>query len=51
MNSFGRYGAGYGEFKNPASVCTDGEAQIIVVDFNNYRVQVLTRDGVTTLEF
>lgn len=51
MNSFGRYGAGHGEFKNPASVCTDGEAHIIVVDFNNYRVQVLTRDGVTTLEF
>lgn len=51
MNNVGRYGAGYGEFKNPASVFTDGEAHIIVVDFNNYRVQVLTRDGVHTLEF
>ena len=51
MNNFGRYGAGYEEFKNPASVFTDGGAHIIVVDFNNYRVQVLTRDGVPTLEF
>lgn len=50
LNSFGLHGAGYGEFKNPASVCADGEAHI-VVDFNNHRVQVLIRDGVPTIEF
>ena len=43
-----RYGAGYGEFKNPASVCTDGEAHVIVLDLDNHRVQVLTRDGLPT---
>ena len=51
QNSFGRYGTGDGNFKNPISVCMDDEGRIIVSDLNNHRVQVLTRDGAPIIKF
>ena len=51
VNSFGRLGTEDGNFRNPASVCIDDEGRIIVSDFNNHRVQVLTRDGAPILIF
>ena len=43
VNSFGQEGTGDGNFKNPASVCVDDEGRIIVSEYINSRVQVLTR--------
>ena len=51
VNSFGLYGTGDGNFKNPTSDCMDDEGRIIVSDLNNHRVQVLTRDGAPILKF
>ena len=51
VNSFGRYGNGDGNFQYPTRVCMDDERRIFVSDFNNHRVQVLTRDGVPMLIF
>jgi len=51
VKSFGRYGNGDGNFKNPVSVCMDDERRIIVSDYSNHRVQVLTRDGSPMLKF
>ena len=51
VNSFGRYGIENGNFQCPARVCMDDERRIIVSDFNNHRVQVLTRDGAPILIF
>ena len=51
VNSFGRWGTGYGEFKYPVSVRMNGRGHVIVVDFGNNRVQVLTKDGVHVMKF
>ena len=50
-NTFGRSGTGEGEFQHPVSVCMDGKGNIIVADYSNNRVQVLTRDGVPMFKF
>lgn len=50
-NTFGRSGTGEGEFQQPVSVCMDGKGNIIVADYSNNRVQVLTRDGVPMFKF
>ena len=51
VNVFGRFGTGYGEFKYPVSVRMNGREHVIVVDFGNNRVQVLTKDGVHVMKF
>ena len=51
VNSFGRQGTGDGHFENTAGVCMDDEGRIIVADYNNHRVKVLTRDGAPMLIF
>ena len=51
LNTFGRSGTGMGEFKHPISVCMDGKGNIIVAEYSNNRVQVLTRDGVPMFKF
>ena len=51
LNTFGRSGTGMGEFKHRISVCMDGKGNIIVAEYSNNRVQVLTRDGVPMFKF
>ena len=51
VKSFGKYGTGKGEFKNPGSVCMDGEGHVVVADFDNNRIQLLTKDGKPVLKF
>ena len=51
VSSFGRQGTGDGNFRDPVSVCMDDERRITVSDYNNHRVQVLTRDGAPMLKF
>ena len=51
LNTFGRSGTGMGEFKHPISICMDGKGNIIVAEYSNNRVQVLTRDGVPMFKF
>ena len=51
VKSFGKYGAGKGEFKNPLHVCLDDEGRIVVTDCGNDRIQVLSQNGETILIF
>ena len=51
VKSFGRFGTGRDEFKNPTSVCMDGEGHVVVTDSNNSRIQVLTKDGKPVFKF
>ena len=52
MKSFGKQGSGDGELKNPASVCITSDGRfIVVVDFNNSRIQVFTMDGEPVFKF
>jgi DNA-binding beta-propeller fold protein YncE len=52
LRSFGRTGAGIGEFNSPAGLWIDGTNRLYVADTNNGRVQVfqLSRNSVTTAE-
>ena len=50
VKSFGKYGTGDGEFKNPA-VSVDSKGNVVVADFVNSRIQVLTKDGAPLLKF
>ena len=45
VKSFGKKATGEDEFKNPLSICMDGEGHVVVVDCGNHRIQVLTKDG------
>ena len=40
-----------GEFHNPASVCVDKEGRVIVTDYFNNRIQVLSQDGEPLFQF
>ena len=51
MNSFGRYGTGNGEFRDPVSVCLDDQGQIVVAEVYNNRVQVFAKDGTPMFDF
>jgi len=51
VNCFGQKGTGEAEFRNPASVCLDGQGRIVVAEYVNSRVQVLTKDGEPVLKF
>ena len=51
MKSFGKKGTRGGEFHNPASVCVDDEGRVIVADYCNNRIQVLSQDGEPLLQF
>lgn len=43
--SFGRVGAGPGEFNRPEGICVDTQGQVYVADSCNHRIQVFTSDG------
>jgi sugar lactone lactonase YvrE len=45
IKSFGRWGAGPGEFKTPHDITMDGQGRLIVADRGNNRLQVLDQDG------
>ena len=52
VKCFGKKGTGDGEFQNPSSVCIRSEGDFVVVaEFVNSRVQVLTLDGEPVLKF
>ena len=51
MKSFGKRGAGEGEFRNPLHVCLDDEGRIVVTECGNDRIQVLSQEGETILIF
>jgi len=51
VRSFGKNGTGEDEFKNPLSVLLDGEGRVVVADYNNNRIQVLTKDGKPVFKF
>ena len=51
IKRFVKQGTGDAEFENPVSVCTDGQGHVVVGDYNNSRVQVLTKDGAPVFYF
>jgi len=51
VKSFGKEGTGDGEFMNPSSVCMDDKGHVVVTEFGNNRIQVLTKDGVPVFKF
>ena len=51
VKSFGTLGASKGELKNPVYVCLDDEGRIVVTEWGNDRIQVLSQEGETILIF
>ena len=51
VKAFGKNGTREGEFKNPVSICMDGEGHVVVTEFNNNRIQVLTNKGKPVFKF
>ena len=51
VKSFGKRGTKDGEFHNPLSVCVDEEGRVIVADYKNNRIQVLSQDGEPLFQF
>ena len=47
MKSFGKNGAENGEFRKRLDVCLDDEGRIVVTEWGNHRVQVLSQEGET----
>ena len=47
MKSFGKRGAGKGEFNQPVDVCLDDEGRIVVTEWGNNRIHVLSKEGET----
>ena len=45
VKSFGKLGAAKGEFNYPTHVCLDEERHIVVTEFNNNRIQVMSHEG------
>ena len=44
VKSFGKRGKAKGEFGNPVCVFMDSEEHVVVTEYNNSRIQVLTKD-------
>ena len=51
ISCFAKSGTGGAEFQYPAGVCMDGQQRVAVAEYNNSRVQVLTKDGAPVFEF
>ena len=51
VKTFGKQGTREGEYRNPVSVCMDGEGRVVVADFNDNRIQLFTKDGKPVLNF
>ena len=51
VKSYGKRGAGKGTFQRPVDVCVDDEGRIVVVEFDNNRIQVISKEGETHSAF
>ena len=51
VKSFGKEGTKDGEFRFPSSVCMDNKGHVVVTEFGNNRIQVLTKNGVPVFKF
>ena len=51
VKTFGKRGTAEGEFYNPVYVCRDSEGRVVVTEFRNGRIQVLTEDFKPLLTF
>ena len=51
VNVFGRKGTGEAEFEDPSSICMDDQGHFVVAEFDNNRVQVLTKEGAPVSKF
>ena len=51
VKSFGKYGKARGEFSSPIDVCLDEQHRIVVTEFDNERIQVMTQEGETISMF
>ena len=51
VKSFGKYGAGKGEFFNTIDVCLDEQHCIVVTEYDHHRIQVITQEGETITMF
>ena len=51
LKIFGKRGGGKGEFMDPLDVCLDDEGHIVVSEYMNHRIQVLSNEGETILTF
>ena len=51
VKSFGKYGKKDGEFQYPVSVCVDDVRRVVVDDYFNSRVQVLSQNGKPLFKF
>ena len=47
VKSLGKKGSGIGEFDNPVDVRLDDEGRIVVTEYSNYRIHMLSKDGKT----
>ena len=45
LKSFGAGGNGKGQFNGPYGICTDGKGRLLVAEYSNNRIQILTADG------
>ena len=45
IRSFGQYGEGCGQFNRPEGVAVAQDGHIVVTDYHNHRLQVLTAEG------
>ena len=51
VKSFGKYGAAKGQFSSPIDVCLDEQHRIVVTEYSNHRIQVITQEGETVTMF
>ena len=51
VRRFGKRGTRDGEFLSPTSVCMDNKGQVVVTEYINNRIKVLTKDGVPVFKF
>ena len=51
VKSFEKKGTRDGDFLSPVSVCVDEQGRVIVADYNNNRIQVLSQDGEPLFQF
>ena len=47
MKSFGKGVEGNVEFDHPVDVCLDDEGRIVVIEYDNHRIHVLSKEGET----
>jgi len=51
VKSFGKYSKAKGEFSSPVDVCLDEHHRIVVTEYSNPRIQVMTQEGETITMF